>query len=567
MGILVTIIWATLLYDQSAADRQRQLTQLGQLQMQKVQRSVDKYIHISERMAAFVVKNQGKTDGFSTWALPYFSMNRSLRTAQLAPDGIVDVVYPARVRKDYLGNLMEGPYQFQAENARKKHTADVESLYQLQAGGTGMLFIYPVYIFNDLGGERFWGYSIITVAEDDFIEEMNVSSLETLGINYELTWNGLGHDKDQVVYLKGELGPQTVEVKRQIQDDTWTIRLCDAHNWQNKGMVLFALWGGFLSSGIMSFMYEKNRRLKRMGSIDPLTGVYNRKGGDEAVAHYIKKEKPEKFMVMALDIDNFKFLNDVYGHDAGDCALKKLTEDIQHSFDGPMVVTRNGGDEFVIMKPYEEEGLIYEKIRLFAVTPHRLNYHGKPIDFYTSMGCASYPANDVDYKKLCVKADFALYNAKINGKAGWRKYDESLLNLQERVQLGFKLSDITDNIPGAILVYRATPEAKILFASDSFVDMIDCSSWEDFMAYSQGEYRNIVLAKDWKYLVEERKRMQSSIDDEKHIVFLGYRLRTKSGDLKRVIAAGHYSLNSFHGGVFYVSLFDEKNLTVKQAEK
>lgn len=566
MGILVTALWSIILYDQTAAVRQQQLQQLGQVQMDKVQRSVDKYIHISERMAEYVVRNKGSAEGIDNWALPFFSMNRSLRSVQMAPDGVVSYTYPKGVNRFYLGDLSKGPYAFQADYARRKHTPDVESLFPMHIGGTGMLFLYPVYIFDDFGGERFWGYSIVTVAQDDFIEEMNLASLEALGINYELSWDGLGHDKDQKIFDHGFLGQETVTVQKAIQDDTWTIRLCYANNWENRGMILFAIWGGLLSSAIVSFLWQRNKNLKHMSSIDALTGAFNRKGGDEEVARYLKKQKPSHYMVMALDIDNFKFLNDVYGHDAGDQALKKLVEDIHHHFGEPLILTRNGGDEFVIMKPYEDENFMIEKIRHFTVTPHRMNYQGKPINFYTSMGCASYPAQDQTYKKLCIKADFALYNAKINGKAGWRKYDESVLHLQERVQLGFKLSDITDNIPGSILVYRANPEARILFATDTLIHMAGCTSWDDFISYSQGSYRNIVVPEDWEYLLSEREAMQSSVNDEEKIVFLSYRIRTKSGALKRVLAAGHYSLNAFHGGVFYVSLFDRDTLVVKQRE-
>lgn len=566
LGILVTALWSVILYDQTAAIRQHQLEQLGHLQMDKVQRSVNKYIHISERMAEYVVRHKGNAEGIDNWALPFFSMNRSLRSVQMAPDGVVTYVYPKGVNRFYLGDLSKGPYAYQADYARRKHTPDVESLFPMYIGGTGMLFMYPVYIFDDFGGERFWGYSIVTVAQDDFIDEMNLASLEALGINYELSWDGIGHDKEQKIFDHGYLGQETVAVKKTVQDDTWTIRLCYANNWENRGMIFFAIWGGLLSSAIVSFLWQRNRKLKEMSSIDSLTGAYNRKGGDEEVARYLKKEKPEHFMVMALDIDNFKFLNDVYGHDAGDQALKKMVADIHQNFGEPLILTRNGGDEFVIMKPYEDENGMLEKIRHFTVTPHRLPYRDKIIDFYTSLGCASYPAQDQEYKKLCIKADFALYNAKINGKAGWRKYDDSVLHLQERVQLGFKLSDITDNIPGSILVYRADPAARILFATDTMIHMAGCSSWDEFITYSQGSYRNIVLPEDWDYLISERKKMRAGMEDEKKIVFISYRIRTKSGALKRVFAAGHYSMNKFHGGIFYVSLFDKEMLAIKRQE-
>lgn len=571
IGCILTVLWAVFLYDQTAGERERQLNQLGHMQLQRIQRSVERYIHISERMANYVVKQGGKTDGFEGWALPFFSKNRPLRTIQLAPDGIVTDVYPMGLSRFYLGNLNEGSYKELAEQARKRREPEVKPLNSLERDKQGVLFLYPVYIFNPYGGERFWGYSIVTVDQSDFLEEINISTLDTMGIQSEILWDSMEDENgnDMVMYSEGAMQCTPMEVKQSIHGNTWTVRLAYRGNWENRGLILFAIWSGLLSTFLVSFLIERTQKLKKISTVDALTGVYNRKGGDEAAAYWLKKEKHSKFMVMALDIDNFKFLNDVYGHDAGDQALKKLVSDIRQHFEMPLVLTRNGGDEFIIMKSYEEEGLIREKIRLFSVTPHRLNYAGKPIDFYTSLGCASYPDQDTDYKKLCIKADFALYNAKINGKAGWRKYDESLLNLQERVQLGFKLSDITENIPGAIIVYRADKNTQILFASDTLISLTGCSSWDDFIHYTQGEFKSIVLPEDRKYLETERnhQRRHGEKHNDKKVVFISYRIQSKDGGIHPVMAAAHYSMNNFHGGIFYVSLFEKRKVLLKEHQK
>lgn len=94
-----------------------------------------------------------------------------------------------------------------------------------------------------------------------------------------------------------------------------------------------------------------NVDLKRSGGRDPLTGVFNRKGGDEAVADYMKAHAGQKAMVLALDIDNFKLVNDVYGHSVGDEALKTLVRDMRETFGEESIITRNGGDEFILSAP------------------------------------------------------------------------------------------------------------------------------------------------------------------------------------------------------------------------
>lgn len=77
---------------------------------------------------------------------------------------------------------------------------------------------------------------------------------------------------------------------------------------------------------------ENRKNFKRLAVTDALTGIYNRHGFDEQVEQYMRQNPQKHCVVAMLDIDDFKLVNDVYGHAAGDGALQKLAESMKQYF-------------------------------------------------------------------------------------------------------------------------------------------------------------------------------------------------------------------------------------------
>ena len=85
--------------------------------------------------------------------------------------------------------------------------------------------------------------------------------------------------------------------------------------------------------------------------MDSLTNIYNRYGFDELAEEMIAKNPNAHYVVALFDIDDFKFINDIYGHVYGDRALKNLADSMKKSFPSDALLGRNGGDEFCILLP------------------------------------------------------------------------------------------------------------------------------------------------------------------------------------------------------------------------
>ena len=145
--------------------------------------------------------------------------------------------------------------------------------------------------------------------------------------------------------------------------------------------------------------------------MDSLTNIYNRYGFDELAEKMIAKNPKSHFVVALLDIDDFKFINDIYGHAYGDKALKNLADSMKNFFPSNALLGRNGGDEFCIFLPNCTYDDVKEQLQQFVKIPKVFSCNGKEYQFYISLGYAEYPtfaSNRSEYKLWIAAALFAV---------------------------------------------------------------------------------------------------------------------------------------------------------------
>ncbi len=149
---------------------------------------------------------------------------------------------------------------------------------------------------------------------------------------------------------------------------------------------------------------------------DPLTRIYNRRGFFEKAAAVPSQER-QSYTIIMVDMDNLKEINDTYGHQVGDLALQKLSEVLRRQIRRQDVLSRYGGDEFIILLPrttIEDARALAQRL-VAAIQSTRLLYQDISVPLSASMGVAiSAPGEDLE---TCIqRADSALYQAKLGGK-------------------------------------------------------------------------------------------------------------------------------------------------------
>ncbi len=165
---------------------------------------------------------------------------------------------------------------------------------------------------------------------------------------------------------------------------------------------------------------EKYNRLKEMSQIDALTKCYNRKYLNEKMVFAFKSFQAGHLVSSAIlfDIDNFKKINDTYGHSAGDEVLKQVAETVRNCIRKDDVFARWGGEEFVIFFKFTNIRaalVIAEKIRA-AVEALVVSVPGHDIKITVSLGVSCFKLVDSDLSECIERADDAMYESKKTGK-------------------------------------------------------------------------------------------------------------------------------------------------------
>lgn len=171
----------------------------------------------------------------------------------------------------------------------------------------------------------------------------------------------------------------------------------------------------------------KNEELRQQSQLDSFTGVLNKVAFEEKVKHRLENniEGLEHDVLIIIDIDNFKTINDVYGHAVGDIVIKKFAQLLKEYVRDIDFIGRIGGDEFAVLmtEVYSKQSAVNWG-DFFMKALNNLQLEGlEHVDITVSMG-AVVVENETDYASIFEKADKAMYVAKAKGKNAYEVYEE-----------------------------------------------------------------------------------------------------------------------------------------------
>lgn len=205
--------------------------------------------------------------------------------------------------------------------------------------------------------------------------------------------------------------------------------------WSSKALIQQTEEGRKIYVSIGTDIEERKKyeeKIKNMAYYDALTKLPNRRMFEQMVSSYIS-ERRNGFIIVYMDIDNFKNINDSIGHQAGDEFLKYFAKTIVENVEENAFVARLGGDEFAILYNCSSKEEIMAKVEDLMDRTNRIWSHDNRL-FYisTSVGIVTYPENGDNTLELLKNADIAMYASKREGRNRILFYTDELMEENTR---------------------------------------------------------------------------------------------------------------------------------------
>ena len=161
-------------------------------------------------------------------------------------------------------------------------------------------------------------------------------------------------------------------------------------------------------------------KLREQATLDPLTGLYNRRYLIDMMQREMARAKREDIpiSVAIMDLDHFKDINDTFGHKGGDAVLEAMAKLFLSHVRASDIVCRYGGEEFVFLMPGASIDIAAERMEDLRklIEEKSIIHNDKAIPVTASIGVASYPIHGDNDEALLLEADNMLYNSKRNGR-------------------------------------------------------------------------------------------------------------------------------------------------------
>ena len=533
---------------------------------ERIKNEITDGIEITDTLEQVIISENGEFHQFDTIAKNL--MSDSIESMQLAPNGIVTDIYPAEGNKAGKIDLLHDKERKEIScYARDNHTIITQGLFELKQGGYGIAVRNPVYLKDKRGQEYFWGFTIVILRVPDIFSDA-ISALLNFGYEYKILKTATPWSDDyKVVYQSDDQINHPVSYTFTVGHENWKLEITPKVGWRNNTLLII-ISGMFLTISLLLSVLirvwlvakEHKNKYQILARTDSLTNIYNRYGFDELAEKMISKNPQAHFVAALLDIDDFKFINDIYGHSYGDRALKILADSMKAFFPSDALLGRNGGDEFCILLPnctFEEADV---QLQQFTKLSKIFSYHNEEHAFYISLGYAEYPTFASSHSQLMRCADAALYEIKLHGKNGCMAYRKGL-QPGARKQLGFALKDISEHLPGAFIIYRADKEDDELFyANHEFLHMAGYKSMDELFRLTQKRFRNLIR-KDEQQQIETS--IWKQIDSGNENDYIHFHLRKADGTYLSVLDHGRIVESQQYGRVFYVLFMDWEDMHIR----
>lgn len=406
---------------------QQELRLLAISTANKITKVITDRIWKAETLATLIVQGHGEIEDFDKIAAILVN-DPAVLNVSLAPGGVVRQIFPLHGNEAVIGlDYLNSGGASEARWARDTGKLTLAGPFTMVQGGQALTGRLPVYLEDG----NFWGFVGIALAYPDVLESAFLDELFQQGFSGEIWRMNPADDSRQSIWHSHEDNaylptPETLESRAvNLFNVTWHVsvaRLPGIYSSLEKLLILAAVLFFSLLVAMLCYHYLELRNMKtsmeNMAMTDTLTGLPNRRNVmrqiESTIANTAHGGIP--FVILYMDLNGFKQVNDTRGHDAGDNVLNQAADILRKEVGTQGTVARVGGDEFIIfLKNYTRseklDQLVKQLDRELQINVPATD-DKEPILVTGSFGVSYYPEDGAELKTLLHAADLRMYNTK-----------------------------------------------------------------------------------------------------------------------------------------------------------
>ncbi len=451
------LCWSNINQKISRQEAQLFVSEVANVQASAIERRLHRSLSATRFLALEVKHQNGQIDDFKVFADEILRSISGVSNLQLAPQGIIRQIHPLTGNEAAIGHniLRDDKRRDEAHEAIRQRKLTLAGPFELIQGGVAVIGRFPVFLTKEQG-EQFWGFTSALIFLDDLLAETELAELASRGYRYQLS-RELPSGETQVIAQSSErVVTPSHSVSLQVPGGSWNLTISHPQSTSTTSdsidialSLIVALFMTLAAHALLTqpdklrrIVKRKTQELETLAYQDALTGLSNRRLLREQLEQAIRQaqRKQESAALIYLDLDDFKRVNDLLGHEAGDQVLQQVSRRITATLRSSDLVARLGGDEFAVLLPNPVSSSAVSRIAssLISVIEQPVLLNSKEFIISASMGITLIPDDGDDVVSLLRNADMAMYEAKKNGGKQHCFFDRSL---QEKALARIRLDE------------------------------------------------------------------------------------------------------------------------------
>lgn len=428
-ALAITTVIAIVYITTAAGNRRERAEFIAESVADRIEAEIQRRDYITRMLE---IEVSGSKDGitpekFAITADEVFNDYMDIVDITLAPGGIVSYKYPLdngiAEREDLFSDGVDGIY---ADYSKMSGLGIIMAPVTLSDGSYGIILRRPIYL-GEVSEENFWGFASVKLNLSSFLSEVNIRALVDGGYEYKLIGDNpiTGENRMIMEYSEKELASPVSSMINTVGGSYWTLLISPTSSWMNLYEIIGALAIAVVISVLAALaaaayvsMKAYSKELEVLSYRDALTNINNNRSYQEHMEELSKKKLP--YGLIFMDLNDFKQVNDTYGHEAGDTLLNIVAKRLQNSIREKDKAFRIGGDEFVVVIHGTHDKQFYEgvieRMRQNVARDVTLN-NGIILKVSISAGFARCPEDGSKFEDVVKKADDTMYHNKRAFKA------------------------------------------------------------------------------------------------------------------------------------------------------